>query len=126
MIVVLFLSNSIYLQSQNTFSKEELAKIANIIFEKEYCDSMSISLFNENRVLAEDRDNAYAGLKYTQEMIVVKDSMQTSYKTELINCDSTNNAVIKENKNLKDTNKKLTWIGIGEGIGIIILTLILL
>ena len=126
MIVVLFLSNSFYLHSQVTFSKEEVEKIANLIFDKEYCDSINVSLYRDNKILSDERKSSYKGLIIAKEMIIVKDSINYIYKNTLKQCDSSNNVLIDKNNKLKSENKTLKTISLIEGLGIVILTLILL
>lgn len=128
MMILLFSLNSICQNIQKdsiSFSKEEVNKIANIMFDMDNYKSEIDFLYKENSLLSTDRDNAYKGLKDANKVIDLNNNVINNYSTSLKVCDSTNIDLINKNEKLKNNNSKLGIIAICEGGIIILLTLLL-
>lgn len=88
------------------FSKEEINKIASIIFERDYFYSLDSVLGAENTLLSLDRDRAYKAMLDMRTVVSLKDSIITDKKKQLFNCSSDYDKLYK-----KDKRKEIVIIG---------------
>ena len=110
-------------QDSTKFSIEEVAKMADIIFENQVLSNSNADLYEKNLLLAKDREAAYKGLNDAKSTIVVKDIMLSNCKSGMQSCDEDNNKLMLENKKLEQSNRILKWSTLGEAIIIILLIL---
>ena len=88
------------------FSKEEVNKIASIIFERDYFYSLDSILSAESTLLSLDRDRLSKALLDMRTVVSLKDSIIMDKKLELFNCSMDYDKLYK-----KDKRKEIVIIG---------------